>query len=131
MNNTINNVSNLNFRTTNSITKPCENNKECDKGSNCIDLTDVYTQENIIDILREAGTYNEPIYPCKYSINYHTDSESLVIKNTNMTNDVTIIKKDGTVTNCGSWHNKEIARDEKYANIVNDAQERIELLENK
>lgn len=124
-------IGNTNFKAQPIVSKPCEIHENCNKKGGCIDLTNVYTQENIIDILREAKTYHEPIYPCKYSISYNQKSETLVINNTNMTNDTTEINKDGTVRHCGSWHNKEIAKEQKYADIVNDAIERIEVMNNK
>ena len=129
MNNTIKVSSCTNFRGVENVSKPCELHKKAECKSEYIDLSNTYTQENIIDILREAGTYNKPVYPCTYSIAYYPNSESLVISNTNMTNDVTEINKDGTVRHCGSWHNKEVAQGEKYTAIVNDALERIDVLD--
>lgn len=129
MNNSINSVSNLNFRAVSTASSTCKVHENCNGNHNCIDLTNVYTQENIVDILREAGTYNKPIYPAKYTITYYPGSETLVINNSNMTNDTTEISRDGTVRHCGSWHNKEVAKEQKYADIVNDAIERIEVMD--
>ena len=129
MNNSINTVPNLSFRATDAATNTCKIHENCNKNHKCIDLTNVYTQENIVDILREAGTYNKPVYPAKYTIAFYPDSETLVINNSNMTNDTTEISKDGRVRHCGSWHNKEIAKEQKYTDIVNDALERIKVMD--
>ena len=129
MSNTINQVSNLNFRAVTNDSKPCAVHENCNENHKSVDITDLYTQENIVDILKETGAYRNPIYPCKYSVEYYFESGALVINNTNMTNDTTVIDKDGTVTHGGSWHNKEIGKEEKYAEIVNDALERIDAME--
>lgn len=129
MNNTINNsVPKINFKQVVSTANTCPIQKNCENNKNCTDLTNVYTQENIVDILKEAGTYNKTVYPCKYSITYYPNSESLIINNTNMTNDTTVIEKSGKVRHCGSWHNEEITHGEKFTAIVNDAIERIEVM---
>lgn len=89
-----------------------------------VDLTEKYSQDEIVNILKAVGTYQKPIYPCRYSVEMY-ENGSLVINNTNMTNDSTEITQKGAVRHCGSWHNKEIAPEGSFINIIEDANARI------
>lgn len=87
-----------------------------------VDLTDKYSQEEIVEILKTVGTYDESkiLMPPKYQVEL-CNSETLVINNENRTNDTTVIKKDGSVKHVGSWHNKEIAPAGSFTFLVEDA----------
>ena len=87
-----------------------------------IDITDKYSQDEIVDILKQVGTYKKSVYPARYTVEMYGDN--LVINNATMTNDTTEIKEDGSVYHCGSWHNDEIAPAGSFEDIVLDAKQR-------
>ncbi len=91
-----------------------------------IELSDKYSQEEIVDILKTVGTYKESPFENEYDITYYTESETLVINNRNRTNDTTEVNKDGSVKHRGSWHNKEVAPEGSFIFIVEEAIERLD-----
>lgn len=92
-----------------------------------IDLSKLYSQDEIKDILEKVGTLrNIPYnYPMRYSMQYLPKFEDIVINNKSMTNDTTVILQDGSVRHCGSWHDKEVAPEGSHKDIINEVKARI------
>lgn len=88
------------------------------------DLTEKYPQEEIVDILKLVGTFDEEYYPSEYEVKLY-NTGTLVINNKNQTNDTTEICKDGSVRHVGSWHNTEVAPAGSFPFLVEDAQAKI------
>lgn len=103
------------------------NDKSDLSGFTSMDLTKLYTQKEIKDILIKVGTLKDipGIYPARYSMQYLPKFGDVVINNKSMTNDTTIITLEGGVRHCGSWHNKEIAPDGTHTDIIGEVLERI------
>ena len=94
------------------------------RASNYINLTDKYSQEEIVEILKQVGAYKESPYPANYEVKLFK-SGALVINNKNNTNDTTEILKDGSVVHAGSWHNKEVAPVGSFTNLLEEAQAKL------
>ena len=119
----------INVNTCNHVMCNCAAAKNVDNKEKCVmpacvDITDKYSQDEIVDILKTVGTYHKPLYPCKYSVEMY-ENGAMVINNTNMTNDTTEISQKGAVHHCGSWHNEEIAQEGTFVHIVEDAKTRM------
>lgn len=122
-NTNINTVKPINFSTkfNTSLDKKIEN-----KPPVLIDMSDKYSQDEIKNILKKVGNkqVDNTIYPCKYSINYSPENKSVLINNTNMTNDTTEIYEDGSVKHCGSWGDKELAPKGSFNDIIKEVETR-------
>ncbi|MBR1424277.1 hypothetical protein IJ579_01790 [bacterium] len=90
------------------------------------DCTDLYTEKEIRDILKQIGTDNDFTNRSRYQVFYYPNKEALVIHNTSLTNDTTEIYKDGSVKHVGSWHNKDVAPAGTFNDIIEDAKKRYE-----
>lgn len=97
-------------------------------GPATINLTKKIPQKEIQEILKKIGTLKvSPFeFPSRYTIQFLPKFEDVVINNVSKTNDTTIIAKDGSVRNCGSWHDKEIAPEGSFPEIVEDVKKYIE-----
>ena len=91
-----------------------------------VDISDKYSQEELVDILKDVGTYMASPFANEYDVKFYSESNTVVINNLNRTNDTTIIEEDGRVKHCGSWHNKEVAPAGSFIYIVEDAMERMD-----
>lgn len=89
-----------------------------------IDITNLYSQDEIKNILKEVGAYNEMVYPVRYSVELIKD-RLLVINNMNCTNDTTEFYINGKVINSGSWHQKELHPADGNSAYVDDAMNRL------
>lgn len=123
------NISPITFRGITSSAAPTGVQKSPEnlpEAYNMVDLTDKYSQKEINEILKRIGTDNKSGYPCRYSVEFLPKAGAMVINNMNMTNDTTEILKDGRVRHCGSWHNKEVAPEGSFTDIIEDAKKRME-----
>ena len=98
--------------------------------SGVINCTDLYSQKEIKDILKKIGTQapklpKDVFFVPRYSVEYYSNSDTLVINNLAMTNDTTEILSDGSVRHVGSWHNKEVAPAGSFNELLSDAKRRI------
>ena len=107
----------------------CSDLKNINNGD-VIDCNELYSKEDVKSILETIGTY--PKLPALYSLSqpdfdvkYYSSSGSLVFNCKNMTNNTTIIEKDGKAISKGSWHHNEVAPSGTYTYLIEDAQKRI------
>lgn len=127
----MNEANNTNINTVKPINYSTKFNTSLDKKTEdkppvLIDMSDKYSQDEIKNILKKVGNkqVDNTIYPCKYSINYSPENKSVLINNTNMTNDATEIYKDGSVKHCGSWGDKELAPKGSFNDIIKEVETR-------
>lgn len=111
------------------VTVPSSGKENRPLNSDIINCTDLYSQKEIKKILKRVGTEaaNLPlsVYAPRYTVQYYSKSDSLVINNVTRTNDTTEILSDGSVRSVGSWHNKEVAPAGSCNDILIDAKNRI------
>ena len=127
----MNGANNTNINTVKPINYSTKFNTSLDKKTEdkppvLIDMSDKYSQDVIKNILKKVGNkqVDNTIYPCKYSINYSPENKSVLINNTNMTNDATEIYEDGSVKHCGSWGDKELAPKGSFNDIIKEVETR-------
>ena len=127
----MNGANNTNINTVKPINYSTKFNTSLDKKTEdkppvLIDMSDKYSQDEIKNILKKVGNkqVDNTIYPCKYSINYSPESRTVLINNTNMTNDATEIYEDGSVKLCGSWGDKELAPKGSFNDIIKEVETR-------
>ncbi len=96
-------------------------------GRTYTDVTDKFSQEEIIKTLKRAGAnvtfrlFSKE--PDKYRISLCDDR--VVINNESMTNDTTVIQKDGTVLSTGSLHCREIAPKGSHPDVFKYVQDKV------
>lgn len=97
-------------------------------GPPTVNLTKKIPQKEIQEILKKVGALRtSPFeFPSRYTIQFLPKFEDVVINNVSKTNDTTIIAKDGSVRNCGSWHDKELAPEGSFPEIVENIKKHAE-----
>ena len=59
---------------------------------------------------------------------YLPKKNALIINNKSLTNDTLEIYSNGSAKHVGSWHNKKVAEEGTFSDVIEDAQKRYETL---
>ncbi len=112
------------------------NKNSCGTFGKDADVTKLFTQKEIRKILKEVNApLDGGLSPIgvslgdsdktEYSIGIY-DGIGIVINNETTTNDTTVIRKDGSVINNGSWHHRELASKGEYTDLYERLSKEIE-----